>query len=127
MAAVNKVRLTGWIITIVVSLMFLMSGVMKFAGGKEVQEGMAKLGFPASMLVPLGILELACIIIYLIPITSLLGAILMTGYIGGVILTHWRAGESLLIPIILGLVIWLGLYLREERLRELLPLIRRRP
>ena len=127
MTAAKKVRITGWIITIVMSLMFLMSGVMKFAGGKEVQEGMAKLGFPTSMLVPLGILELACIIIYLIPVTAFLGAILMTGYIGGVILTHWRSGESLFIPIILGLLIWLGLYLREERLRELLPLIRRRP
>jgi len=73
-------------------------------------------------MVPLGILELACAVIYLIPRLSVLGAILLTGYIGGTILTHWRVGEMVYMQITLGILAWLGLYLREERLRALIPL-----
>ena len=113
---------TGRIISILVSLMFLMSGVMKFVGGPKVEEGMAHLGIPMTMLKPLGILELTCIVIYLIPATAVLGAILMTGYVGGIILTHWRVGDPVYIPIVLGLAIWLGLYLREDRLKEHIPI-----
>ena len=123
--ATKKSVWTGWIISILASLMFLMSGAMKFVGGSKVDDGMAHLGIPASMLKPLGILELTCIVLYLIPATSVLGAILMAGYVGGIILTHWRVGDPVYIPIALGLLLWLGLYLREDRLKPLIPL--RRP
>ena len=73
-------------------------------------------------MLPLGILELLCVVVYLVPNTAILGAVLLTGYMGGAILAHLRIGESILFQIALGLVIWLGLYLREPRLRELLPL-----
>jgi hypothetical protein len=61
-------------------------------------------------------------VIYLIPRTAVLGAVLLTGYVGGIIVSHWRAGDPVIIPIVLGLVLWLGLWLREERLKALLPL-----
>jgi hypothetical protein len=74
------------------------------------------------MVVPLAILELSCAVIYLIPATSVLGAILLAGYMGGAICTHWRAGDPFVVQAVLGILVWLGLGLREPRLRALLPL-----
>jgi len=85
-------------------------------------QGMAHLGLPESLILPLAILEISCVVIYLIPATSILGAILLTGYIGGAICTHWRVGDPFFIQIALGVVVWLGLYLRENRLKALIPL-----
>jgi hypothetical protein len=104
------------------SLLFAMSAGMKLKGGAEVVEGMAHLGLPASLMVPLGILEISCVGIYLVPATSIVGAILLTGYIGGAILAHLRIGEPIVMQILLGVGVWLGLYLREHRLRDLIPL-----
>jgi uncharacterized membrane protein YphA (DoxX/SURF4 family) len=113
---------TGRGISILVSLVFVMSSFMKFRGGDEVTQGMAHLGLPASLIVPLAILEISCVVVYLIPATSVLGAILLTGYIGGAICTHLRVGDQFFLQIAIGVLIWLGLYLREERLRPLIPL-----
>ena len=107
-----------------VSLIFVISAVMKLVGGAEVKQGIAHLGLPESMLTPLSILELACAVVYLIPATSVLGAILLTGYIGGAICTHWRVGDPFFIQAALGIFVWLGIYLREERLKALLPVRR---
>jgi hypothetical protein len=74
------------------------------------------------MVLPLAILEGACVVIYLIPATSVLGAILLTGFIGGAICTHWRVGDAFFIQAALGVLVWLGLYLREGRLKGLIPL-----
>jgi len=104
--------------------MFLMSAAMKLKGGPELAEGMAHLGLPSSMVVPLAILELTCVVIYLIPMTSVLGAILLAGYVGGAICTHWRVGDPFIVQILLGIFVWLGLYLREDRLKALIPLRR---
>ena len=120
--ASGKVVWVGRVITVLVSLLFLFSASMKFIGGAEVKEGMAHLGLPESMINPLGILEAACTVIYLIPATSALGAILLAGYIGGAICTHWRVGDPFLGQVAIGLVIWLGIYLREPRLAALIPL-----
>ena len=73
------------------------------------------------MLMPLAILELTCVVIYLIPATSIVGAILLTGFLGGTICTHWRVGDPFYIQIALGILVWLGVYLREDRLRPLIP------
>lgn len=108
--------------TAVVALALLISGVMKLVGGSEVKEGIAHLGLPESMLVPLAILEIACVVVYLIPASAVLGAVLLTGYIGGAICTHWRVGDPFYIQVALGIVVWLGVYLREARLRAVLPL-----
>jgi len=95
---------------------------MKLKGGAEVMQGMAHLGLPESLIMPLAILEISCVVIYLIPATSVLGAILLTGYIGGAICTHLRVGDPFFIQIALGIFVWLGLYLRENRLKALIPL-----
>jgi DoxX-like family len=108
-------------ISVLVSLLFAMSAVMKLTGGAGVAEGMAHLGLPESLVKPLGILEISCVAIYLIPATSMVGAILLTGYIGGAICAHLRVGDPFFFQIVLGVCVWLGLYLRENRLRELIP------
>jgi hypothetical protein len=114
----------GWIISILASLMFLFSAAMKFMGGPQLAEGFAHLGLPERMVLPLAILELSCVVIYLIPPTAVLGAVLLTGYLGGAICSHWRVGDPFYMPILLGLFIWLGIYLREGRLKPILPLRR---
>ena len=89
-------------------------------------ESTVQLGYPASVIVPLGVIQLVCLALYLIPRTAVLGAILWTGYLGGAIATHVRLGNPLfthvLFPIYLAILIWGGLYLRDDRLRAIFPL-----
>jgi len=125
MATSGKVVWVGRVISVLASLVFLMSAFLKLKGGPELKQGIAHLGLPESMVMPLAILEISCAAIYLVPATAVLGAILLTGYIGGVILTHWRVGDPFFIQIVLGILVWLGLFLREGRLKELIPLRRR--
>lgn len=101
-----------------------MSAVMKLIKPPPVVEGFAHLGFPESLALGLGLLELACAVVYVIPQTSVLGAILLTGYLGGATVTHLRVGDPFLTPVILGMLVWGGLYLRDPRLRALIPLRR---
>jgi hypothetical protein len=91
-----------------------------------VVESWKHLGWPEHVGIVIGILELTCTILYAIPATSILGAILLTGYLGGAIATHYRIGETPNIATItvMGVIIWLGLFLREPRLRTLIPLRR---
>jgi hypothetical protein len=124
-AASGKIAWVGRVISWLSAAVFLMSAGMKFKGGPELSEGLAKLGLPESIVIPLGILEIVCAVVYLVPATAVLGAILLTGFLGGAILTHWRVGDPVIIQVVLGLVVWLGLWLRENRLRALIPL--RRP
>jgi sorbitol-specific phosphotransferase system component IIC len=123
-SASGKIVWVGRVISILVSLLFAMSALMKLKGGPEVIQGMAHLGLPESLIVPLAILEISCVVIYAIPATSVLGAILLTGYIGGAICTHLRVGDPFFMQIGFGIFVWLGLYLREDRLKELIPLRR---
>lgn len=113
---------TGRVISALIGLVFLFSAFMKIRGGSEIAEGIRQLGLPESMLVPLSILEAACAVIYLIPPTAVVGAILLTGYIGGAMCTHWRVGDPFYIHILLGLLVWFALYIREGRLKALIPL-----
>ena len=121
-ATVVKWVWTGRVLSWLVSIAFLLSAFMKLKGGEEVTQGLASLGLPERMLRPLAILELTCVVIYLIPVTSVLGAILLTGYMGGAICTHWRVGDPFVAQIAIGVVVWLGVCLRDARLRALLPL-----
>ncbi len=114
----------GWLITAAVGLLLGMSGVMKLQNGPEVVTGMAAMGLPEEMLVPLALIELTCLAVYLIPASSVLGAILLTGYMGGAMCTHWRVGEPYLVPFGLGIALWLGIALREPRLWQLIPMRR---
>ncbi|MCM3875195.1 MAG: DoxX family protein [Thermoanaerobaculia bacterium] len=124
--ASGKVVWTGRVMSGLASLLFLFSAALKLKGGPDLAKGMGHLGLPDSMVVPLAILEISCVVVYLIPATSVMGAILLTGYIGGAMCTHWRVGDPIYIHIVLGLFIWFGLYVREGRLKALIPLRRTR-
>jgi uncharacterized membrane protein YphA (DoxX/SURF4 family) len=106
--------------------MMLFSASMKFMNPPEVSQQFEEtLGYPANLLLAIGIVEIACVVFYAIPYTAVLGAVVLTGYLGGAIATHERIGESFMAPAIAGIFVWLGIYLREPRLRALLPI--RRP
>jgi len=112
---------TGYVLSALPVLMLLMSAGMKLARVPAAMEGFAKFGYPESVILPLGIVEITCTALYIIPQTSVLGAILLTGYLGGATATHVRAGEPWFAPVILGVVLWLGLYCRDARIRALVP------
>ncbi len=113
-------RITGWILTGLVGLfMTVVSGVPKFTGFDGMDEMMGKMGIPLSLLPTLGVLELTVAVLYLIPRTAFLGAILMTGYLGGAVFTHLRVGEPWFFPIIIGVLAWLGLALRQPMIFSL--------
>jgi hypothetical protein len=104
-------------------LLTLLGAVMKLAKMPAAMEGMARAGFSANLVVPIGILESICVVVYLIPRTSVLGAILLTGLLGGATVTTLRIGDPTYpMPVILGMMVWGGLYLRDTRLRALIPL-----
>lgn len=117
-------RITGWVMTILPSLLFAFSGVMKLVHPPQLDEGFAHLGIPVSHALGLGVLELTCTLIYLVPRTSVIGAILLTGYLGGAIQTHLRVGDAFAAQFIFGVLLWGGLYLREPRLRALIPFVK---
>ena len=125
-AVSKKAVWAGRIISALPILFLLMDGVMKLVKPAVVVEGTVKLGYPETVILPLGIVLLACTVLYVIPVTSVLGAILLTGYLGGAVATHVRVGDPLLthvlFPVYLGVLIWGGLYLRDARLRALIPL-----
>ena len=114
-------RIMSWL----PALFLLVDGVMKLFKPAVVVEATVKLGYPENTILPLGIVLTVCTILYLIPRTAVLGAILLTGYLGGAVATHVRVGEGLFpisFPIIFGVLLWGGLYLRDNRLRTLIPL-----
>jgi len=125
-APVSKGMLwTGYIISFLPALFLLMDGVMKLVKPDPVVEATVKLGYPESVILGLGIVLLSCTILYLIPRTSVLGAILLTGYLGGAVASHLRAEDGpfpLFFPVIFGALLWGGLVLRDARLRGLLTL-----
>jgi DoxX-like family len=121
----KKMLWTGRIMSAVPVLMVLLAAVMKLVKAAPVMEGMARTGFPERFIVPIGILELMCVVVYVIPRTSVLGAILLTGLLGGATVTTLRIGDATFpMPVVLGMMAWGGLYLRDERLRAMIPLRR---
>jgi hypothetical protein len=128
-ASLSKGRLwTGRIMSALPALFLLVDAVGKLVKPAPVVEGTVQLGYPESVLLGLGIVLLTCTILYLIPQTAILGAILLTGYLGGAVATHVRVGSPLfthiLFPVYVAVLVWGGLYLRDERLRALIPLRR---
>lgn len=111
--------ITGWVLTVLPCLMLTMSGVMKLQQNEEVVKGFAD--WPEGVAMPIAIAELVSTLLYVIPQTAVLGAILLTGYLGGATATHVRLGEPIWVPVIMGVVIWLGLFLRDARVRQLAP------
>jgi DoxX-like protein len=125
-AHVSRTKIwAGRIISALPALFLLVDGVMKLIKPPIVVESTMQLGYPESVILPLGIVLIASTVLYLIPKTSVLGAILLTGYLGGATATHVRVGGPLfaiVFPVIFGALIWLGLYLQDDRLRALIPL-----
>ncbi len=115
----------GWILGAVPVLFMAMSSVMKLSRSPQVLEAWGQFGYPEGTLVAIAVAELACAVLYAVPRTAVLGAVLVTGYLGGATATHVRVGQAAFVaPVVLGVLAWAGLFLREPRLRVLLPLRR---
>lgn len=115
-------KILGIVLTVIPALMLTMSAAMKLTQNPEVVTGLAQAGFPAQVLVPLGVVELLGVILYVVPPTAVLGAVVLTGYLGGAVATHVRINDAFMTPVIIGVIVWAGLWLRDPRVRALLPL-----
>ena len=112
---------TGWVLSCLPAIAFVPSAIFKIAQPGEFLTQWSK-NYPPATARPIGIVELTCLVLYFIPKTRVLGAILLTGYLGGAIATHVRQGEAIfVVPLLIGVMVWGGLFLRDARLRELLP------
>jgi hypothetical protein len=122
----SKMLWTGRVISTLAVLFLLFDAAIKIMKVPAALEGTARIGYPLSVVFPLGIVLLACDALYAIPRTSILGAILLTGYLGGAVASNLRVGNPLLgytlFPVYVGGLVWLGLYLRDDRLRGLIPM-----
>ena len=123
---VSKARLwTGRILSALPALFLLMDGIMKVMKPDFVVKATVELGYPEDVIFGLGIVVLICVILYIIPNTAVLGAILLTGYLGGAVASHLRHGDPLfshvLSPVYFAILLWGGLYLREPRVSALVP------
>ena len=120
----KRTLLAGRIISGVVTAFMLFDGIFKLPKPAPVVDSFKKLGYDPNIAIPIGVLALLCAILYAIPRTAVLGAILLTGYLGGAVATHVRVGEGLfpiIFPVMVGGLLWGGLSLRDRRLRELIP------
>ena len=124
-SSAKKRSIAGYVLTGLVAAFLTFDTVMKLLQLAPAVQGTTELGYPAGTVVVIGAIELVCLVLYLVPRTSVLGALVLTGYLGGAIATHVRVGSPLpthtLFPIYVALMVWGGLYLRESRLRQLLP------
>lgn len=113
---------TGWVLTALPGLGLLMSASMKLLQKPEMMKMMTdKYGWPAELAPTLGIIEALVAVVYLVPRTAVLGAVLVTGYLGGAVATHTRIHDNFVAPLLLGVFAWAGLYGRDARVRALLP------
>ena len=117
---------TGRVLSALAVIFLAFDSISKLLKVQPVLDATAQLGYPQSSIIPIGLLLLACTLVYMIPRTAVVGAVLLTGYLGGAIVLHVRVGNPLfshvLFPVYVALLLWGGLYLREDRLRQLLPL-----
>jgi hypothetical protein len=120
--ASKKMLWTGRVISAIPVLLMVFSATMKLIKAAPVVQGMPRYGYPESQIVMIGVLELLSCIIYLIPSTAVLGAILMTGYLGGATATNVRVGDpSYIMTVLLGVFVWGGVFFRDARVRALIP------
>ena len=117
----KKMLWTGRIMSALPVLLLAFSAVAKLMKPASVVEGFGRLGYPESLIPPIALLELVCAVVYVIPRTSILGAILLTGYLGGATASLVRVGEAFGAPVVAGVLVWGGLFLRDQRLRALIP------
>ena len=117
----KKMFWAGYMVSALPVFVFVFSATMKLLKAEKAMEGFTELGWKPDAALCLGITELVCTLIYVIPRTSILGAVLLTGYMGGAIATHARIGQPFYGQILIGVLVWLGPFLRDSRLRALLP------
>jgi hypothetical protein len=111
--------ITGWVLSLVPALMLLSGAFTAFSGAPMVKEGMAPLGMPVTLLPVVATIELVCSVLYLVPRTAVIGALLMTAYMGGAVLAHLRVGQPTWpVPVVFGILVWAGLWLRRPGLRR---------
>jgi hypothetical protein len=120
-APARSFRITGWTVLQTLLVLFLLvDGVAKILRFAPYVEGTVRVGYSASCVVPLGLVLVACTVLYVVPRTAMLGAILLTGYLGGATATHVRMGEPFVFPVAFGVLVWVCLVARDARLRALL-------
>lgn len=122
----KKLLWTGRALSALVCVALLMDAAMKIFQTAPAMQGTVQAGYPAATVLPIGVILLVCVICYALPQTCFLGAILLTGYLGGAVATNVRLSTPLfsyiLAPVYVGVLAWAGLFLRDERLRALVPL-----
>jgi len=118
----KKMLWAGRAVSALPVLLMLVGGVMSLLNPAAVAEGTAKIGYPVHLTQSIVLLEIACAALYVVPRTAVLGAILLTAYLGGATASHVRVGDPFIVPVIVGILVWGGLWLREPRLRALIPL-----
>ena len=124
----TKLIWTGRILSALVVLLLLFDSSAKLMRTRAVMEGTMRLGYSENLVLPIGVILLICVVLYAFPATSVLGAIFLTGYLGGAVASNLRAGEPLLgfvlFPVYVGILVWGGLFLRDSQLRALIPVRR---
>jgi hypothetical protein len=114
---------TGWTLTALISAMLVMGGMTALTRQQTAIDGMLEYGYPDGAVQILGAIQVACALLYFVPQTSVLGAILVTAWLGGAVATHVAADESSwFIAVVVGVLAWGGLFLRDPRIRALIPL-----
>jgi hypothetical protein len=114
---------TGWVLSVILALLFLPSAFFKIAQPAGFLDEWTK-SYPAGAARPLGIIEVAMFVLYLVPQTRYLGGLIMLAYLGGAVATHLHAGDGMFpVPILVGIIAWLGLYFRDRKLRALVPTV----
>lgn len=114
------------ILTALIVFAFVPSAIMKLTNNPMAVEGFSAMGIPQGAILPIGIVELACLLVYLIPRTTVLGTLLLTGYLGGATLANIIGGSDFIHALVVGLFVWTGAWLRVPELQRLLP-IRKSP
>jgi hypothetical protein len=118
----NKfMTIAGWVIAVLLAALFLMSAYFKFFPMPGMAEISAKMGYNSQKMLVLGILEAGAVLLLFVPRIWTLGAVILTGYVGGIIATHLPKDEPIWLPIVLGILVWVSLFLRDGQIRALLP------
>jgi hypothetical protein len=115
----NRSVWTGRVLGALPALFLTFDGVVKVLQLHWAMDATAQIGFSTSVVFPLGVVELACVVAYLFPRTAALGTTVLTAYLGGAVATHVRLGQPFVLPILFAVILWAGLYLRDERVRAL--------
>jgi hypothetical protein len=119
----KKALWAGRVVSALPVLLLLFSGILKLIKPPAVVQSFAHYGYPETLIPGIGILEIICTLVYVIPRTSVLGAVLLTAYLGGATASNVRVGDSaFFMTALLGVLVWCGLYLRDDRVRALMPL-----